>query len=196
MALTLSTKLEAVNTIIGVIGESPVNSLGTGSSRPQIVVVAEQLLDQALKDIQAEGWHFNTEKTYTLLTNTDNKAVLPSNTARVDASVGYHTDLDLVQRGTTLYDRKNHTDTFTEDTLTVDIVFLLEFDDMPEQFRTWATIRAARQMSARYIGSREMEAYTHLDEMKARSDARRADKKTRNPNILSDNYSVFQTIDR
>lgn len=192
--LTLSTKLEAVNTIIGVVGESPVNSLGTGSSRPQQVVIAEQLIDNVMRNIQSEGWHFNTEKKYTISLDVNNKAVLPVNTMRVDAHPGKHTDLDLVQRGTTLYDRKNHTDVFTTD-LTVDIIFLLDFTEMPEQFRQWVTIRAARQMAARFIGSGEMEMFTLRDEQMARAAARRSDKENADHTIF-DHYDVYQTIDR
>jgi len=192
--LTLSTKLEAVNTIIGAVGESPVNSLGTGTSRPQQVVIAETLLDDALRDIQSEGWHFNTQKKYTINRDVNNKAVLPANTMRVDAHPGYHTDLDIVQRGSTLYDVKNHTDEFTKD-LTVDIVFLLQYTEMPEQFRRWATIRAARQMAARFIGSGEMELFTLRDEQDARAKARRSDSDNADHTIFG-NYDIAQIIDR
>ena len=62
----LTTKLDAVNTMLGVIGELPVNSLGSGSQRSANVVLAENVLDETNREIQSEGFHFNTEHKYTL----------------------------------------------------------------------------------------------------------------------------------
>ena len=62
----LTTKLEAVNIMISVIGESPVNTLG-GTSVPVTVIQSVQVLDETNKAIQSEGWHFNTEYDYPLI---------------------------------------------------------------------------------------------------------------------------------
>jgi hypothetical protein len=194
MALTLTTRLEAVNTIIGVIGEHPVNTLDATGGKPVQVVVAENLLDDTSREVQSEGWAFNTEKDYTLIRDSDNKIILPSNTLRVDTEINKYTDIDIVQRGTKLYDRKNHRETFTKN-LDVEITFLLDFTEIPESFRRWITIRAARKMAARYIGSGEMETFTLRDEYEARRLAKSSDSASADRSVF-DNLQVFQTLVR
>ena len=69
MSLATTTKLEAVNTMLGVIGETPVNTLG-GTSRPVSVVSAESVLDEVNREVQSRGGHFNTEHDYDFLRRT------------------------------------------------------------------------------------------------------------------------------
>ena len=64
--MALTTKLDAVNIMISVIGESPVNTLGGTSAVPVTVVQAESVLNETSKAIQSEGWHYNTEYDYPL----------------------------------------------------------------------------------------------------------------------------------
>jgi hypothetical protein len=190
MSLTLSTKLEAVNEILGAIGEAPVNTLNAGSGKPIQAVQAETLLDNTSREIQAKGWHFNSEKKYPLTRANDNTITVPSNTLQVDTEVGKYIDIDIVQRGTSLYDKKNHRSTFTQD-LEVDIVFLLDFTELPEQFRQWITIRAARKMAARFVGSGEIEVFTLRDEMEAKAMARRSNAKNADHTIFDNELSTI-----
>ena len=194
MPTTLTSKLEAINTMLGIIGESPVNSIGTGSSRPVSVVSAEALLDETNREVQSDGWHFNTQHEYPLTKDTDNKVVLPTNTLKVDTPVGKYTSVDLVQRGTSVYDRKNHTDVFTID-LKVSITFLLEFTELPEQFRNYITVRAGRRFANRFLGSREIEAFTLRDEIEAKAKAIDSDSESADRTIF-DHYDVYRTLDR
>ena len=60
MALT-STKLDAVNTILSNIGQSPVVNLTSGNP---IVEMAELTLDEISRTVQSDGWVFNTEYGY------------------------------------------------------------------------------------------------------------------------------------
>jgi len=193
MSLATTTKLEAVNTMLGVIGETPVNTLG-GTSRPVSVVSAESVLDEVNREVQSRGWHFNTEHEYTLTKDAAGKITLAANVLKVDAALDDHTDLDLVQRGTQLYDRKEHTDVFTED-LKVTITFLLDFTSIPEQFRHYITTRAARIFANRFVGSRELEGFTLRDEIEAKANAVGADSESADRTIF-DNYDVFRVIDR
>ena len=92
--MALTTKLNAVNTMISVIGEAPVNTLG-GTAVPVTVVQAESTLDEMSRAIQSEGWHFNTEHEYTLTPDAStSKITLPNNTLRVDLDPQIYTDSD------------------------------------------------------------------------------------------------------
>ncbi len=190
----LTSKLDAVNIMLGVIGETPVNSLGSGSSRSANVVLAENVLDETSKEIQSEGWHFNTEHKYPLSRDTDNTIALPLNTLKVDTPVGEYTSIDIVQRGTSLYDRKNHSETFTED-LKVSITFLLDFIKMPEQFRNYVAIRSARKFAGRFLASTEIQSLNVRDEIEAKARAIDSDNESADITIF-DNYSVYRVLDR
>ena len=179
--------------MLGVIGETPVNTLG-GTSRPVSVVSAVSVLDEVSREVQSRGWHFNTEHDYDLIKDASGKITLAANVLKVDAAADKHTDLDLVQRGTQLYDRKEHTDVFTED-LEVTITFLLDFTSIPEQFRHYVTTRAARIFANRFVGSRELEGFTLRDEIEAKANAVGADSESADRTIF-DNYDVFRVIDR
>lgn len=191
--MALTTKLEAVNTMIGVIGESPVNSI-SGSSLPVSVVTALNVLDEVNREVQSEGWHYNTEYEYPLVRNASNKFSLPANVLKIDTPVDKYLDIDIVQRGTTLYDRKNHTDVFSED-LDVTITFELNFEELPQQFRSYTTIRAARKFANRFLGSQEIESFTLRDEINAKATAVDSDSDNADRTIF-DNYDVKRVIDR
>lgn len=191
--MALTSKLEAVNTMIGVIGESPINSI-SGSSLPVSVVTALNVLDEVSIEVQSEGWHYNTEHEYPLVRDTSNKFNLPSNTLKIDVPIDKYNDIDLVQRGSTLYDRKNHTDVFSED-LDVSITFELTFEELPQQFRNYITIRSARKFANRFLGSPEIESFTLRDEINAKATAIDSDSENADRNIF-DNYDVLRVIDR
>jgi hypothetical protein len=191
--MALTTKLEAVNTMLGVIGESPVNTI-SGSSLPVSVVMALNVLDEVSREVQSEGWHFNTEFEYPLVRNSSNQFSLPTNTLKIDTPIDKYTDIDVVQRGTSLYDRKNHTDVFNED-LEVTITFELTFEDLPQQFRTYINIKAARKFANRFLGSPEIESFTLRDEINAKATAVDSDSENADRTIF-DNYDVLRVIDR
>jgi hypothetical protein len=179
--------------MLGVIGESPVNTI-SGSSLPVSVVTALNVLDEVSREVQSEGWHFNTEFEYPLVRNSSNQFSLPTNTLKIDTPIDKYTDIDVVQRGTSLYDRKNHTDVFNED-LEVTITFELTFEDLPQQFRTYINIKAARKFANRFLGSPEIESFTLRDEINAKATAVDSDSENADRTIF-DNYDVLRVIDR
>jgi len=193
--MALTTKLEAINTMLGVIGESPVNSIGaTVSSLPVSVVTALNVLNEVSREVQAEGWHYNTEHNYPLVRTSTNEISLPANTLKVDTDPNKYTDIDVVQRGTKLYDRKNHTNIFKSD-LEVSITFELDFEELPQQFRTYLITRASRKFANRYLGSQEIEGFTLRDEIIAKASAVDSDSENADRTIF-DNYDVQRVLDR
>ena len=55
---TRTTKIESVNTMLSTIGESPINTL-TGTL-PVDATLAINILDEVNREVQAQGWKFNS----------------------------------------------------------------------------------------------------------------------------------------
>ena len=107
-AFDSETELSSVNSILGIIGQAPITSLEF--TNPEIAFIY-QLLGEASKDIQNEGWVFNTELHYPLERNQDGKISIANNMLRVDLSDGQTSKYyDPIKRNGFLYDKVNHTD--------------------------------------------------------------------------------------
>ncbi|BAQ94251.1 tail protein [uncultured phage_MedDCM-OCT-S45-C18] len=187
---TLTTKLDAVNTMLGYVTEAPVNSIANTTSLPPSAALAKGVIDEVSREVQQDGWHFNTAQDYKLEANASNKFVLPDNVLQVDT---VDTTYDVVQRGTTLFDRKNYTDVFTEEELKVNITFLLEYEELPEQARRYIALKASRMFANRLVGSREIEALIYRDEIRAKAAMEEAEGNNSDRTIF-DNYDTATRI--
>ena len=185
---TLMTELEAVNIMLGAIGESPVSSLDDPSLVD--VALAKSILDETNVALQTAGTHFNLEKNYPLTADTDGNINVPANCTKIDA-VGESVDKDLVLRGTKLYDRDERTFTFAiPTTIYVDMVLLLPFEEIPQYARRYICVKAARRFQARVVGSDTLFGFTQRDEEEALITYEQAEADTEDNNILNDSYSV------
>ncbi len=188
--LSPTTELEAINTMLSTIGESPVNTVeDTGNVD---VVIARQILQTASREVQARGWHFNTEINYTITPDSDGYLVLPKTVLKVD-TVYPDSSKDVVVRGSRLYDREKHTYVFT-DAVKVDMTILLTFDELPEVARNYVTIRASRIFQERVVGSDTLHAFNSQDEARAMVSLMEYEADTADLNILSGNYSVYRIL--
>ena len=151
--------------MLAAIGEAPVNTL-TGSL-PVDVKIAQSTLVEINKSVQAEGWSFNTEIDVTLTRNASKQIILPADVLRVDANIHQHPDIDPIQRGLKLYDRLKNTFEFDED-LICTVVYFRDFDEIPEQARSYINIRAARIFVDRLVSDQGLRTYTKEDEIRAR----------------------------
>ena len=193
--MALTTKLNAVNTMISVIGEAPVNTITGQTSLPITAIQALSTLDETSRAVQSEGWHCNTEHEYELTPDSvTSKITLPKNTLKFDLDPLLYTDSDPVQRGLKLYDRKNHTELWTK-SVKGTITFELEFEDLPEQIRYYVTVKAARIFANRFIGNREIEGFTLREEVEAKARAIDSDSENADRTIFDD-YSVLRVLDR
>lgn len=194
MSLTLTTELDAINIMLGTIGESPINSLDAATGVVD-AVTARSILAEVAVQVQEEGWHFNTEYEFVLSPDAGTQEIyVAPNTIEVDVSP-YTTDVDVAIRGNRLYDRKNKTYKFSED-IKADLTILLEFNELPQAARHYITIRSARVFQQRVVGSQLLGAYTEQDEARALRAMRRYEARTGDYNILTGNYSVMRVIDR
>jgi hypothetical protein len=190
MALALSTELEAVNSMLAVIGQAPVNSLPSTSSSasPADAVIAENVLTEVNRSVQLEGWWFNTEENLEIAPDVSNNIIVPGNALRIDTSQEFNNH-DFVFRGGKMYDRKNNTFTI-KDVIKYHIVLGLEFTDLPEAVRRYIIIRACRVFQDRVYGSDTIHAYTQEDELRARAECERAHNNNGDFNMNDDNYSA------
>lgn len=192
MAFGLTTELDAINTMLSIIGEAPVNSVeDTGVVD---AVMARQILQETTRQVQAQAWHWNTDKGVSLVPTfpTPGDVYLPANTLMVDAVDTTH---DVVQRGSRLWDRRKNTFKFDHPVI-VDIVRLLPFEDLPQNARHYIMVRAGRIFQDRVVGSETLAGFNDKDETRALAQLRNAEAETADYNMLTDSYSVARVLDR
>tara|TARA_Y100001968_G_scaffold327940_1_gene374064 strand:- start:2469 stop:3077 length:609 start_codon:yes stop_codon:yes gene_type:complete len=193
MTLAATSKLEAINTMMSVIGEAPVNTLDAASQTAD-VIMAKTVLDEVSREVQAAGWNFNREYEVPLNPTTDNEIVLGSNIARIDVEPANAGTTLYIQRGSKIYNKTDRTYTIT-DTLKCTVTYLLEWDYLPQAARNYIMIRAARKFQDRVVGSGKHHDFTQMDEFQALVTLREAETDGGDFTIF-DNYDVYKAIDR
>nr|BAR33322.1 tail tubular protein A [uncultured Mediterranean phage uvMED] len=183
---TRTTELEAVNTILSTIGEAPLNTLS--GSLPVDGTIAKNVLSEVAREVQSEGFHFNTHYKVTLSRDTDNKIPLATNVVRVelDPNKQSKSSYDIVQRDGFLYNLAKNTDIFDKNFEEAKVVYLLPFAEIPEQAKRYITIRASRIFHDRTLGANTLHKFTLEDEEKALTILRQAETQT-------GDYTVFDT---
>ena len=192
MTVAATTELQAINIMMAAIGETPINTL-TGTL-PADIVMAQSTLTEVNKDVQSEGWSFNTEIDVTLTRDGSNHINLPTDILRVDANIHQHPTIDPIQRGLKLYDRQNNKFNFDED-LICTIVYFREFDEIPEPARRYMTIKAARVFVDRLVGDQGLRTYTEQDEIRARAILMETDYANADHNLLRGDPSLTNIFD-
>ena len=131
----VSTELDAVNQILSSVGQAPVTTLD--QQNPE-VAIALNTLREANKQVQAEGWTFNTEHHYELTGDANTfEITYPTNALQIDTTRSQHfDDYDPVRRGGKLYDRHKHTflwknEDGTAKTIQVDVIWYFNFTEVP-----------------------------------------------------------------
>ena len=192
MFLGLTTELDAINTMLSIIGEAPVNTAeDTGVVD---AVIARQVLNETMRQVQAQGWHWNTDRGVVLTPTfpTPGDIYLPANTLNVD-SINPHED--IVQRGNRLWDRRKNTFKF-EAPVTVDIVRLLPFEELPQAARHYIMVRAGRIFQDRVVGSETLSGFNDKDETRALVQLRNWEAENGDWNMLNDDWSVARVLHR
>ena len=192
MTTAATTELESINIMLAAIGEAPVNSL-TGTL-PVDVKLAQSTLTEVNKEVQSEGWSFNTEIDVTLTRDGSNHVSLGTDVIRVDPNTHDHTDIDAIQRGLKLYDRLNNKYEFTKD-LICTVVYFRTFEEIPEPARRYITIKAARIFVDRLVSDDGLRTYTQQDEIRARAILMETDLSNADHNLLRGDPSLTSVFD-
>ena len=186
-----STELDAVNSILMSVGESPVNTLNVQSPE---VAIAQKTLQQVCREVLAEGWVFNTEKQYPIKLDTNNHCIVPNNVLQIDVNQFKHLDdFHVIQRDDNgilkLYDLHEHRFNFentSDDTLYVDIIWMYQFENIPQVFRDYITQRASRIATNRMVNDPKSAEMMGTDESLARALAVEYDANQADYNIFND----------
>tara|TARA_B100001564_G_scaffold317626_1_gene293740 strand:+ start:166 stop:774 length:609 start_codon:yes stop_codon:yes gene_type:complete len=192
MAVAATTELEAINIMLAAIGEAPINSLT--DTLPVDARTAQNTLTEVDKEVQSEGWSFNTEIDVTLTRDGTNQINLPINVLRVDANIHQHPTIDPIQRGLKLYDRQNNKYEFDAD-LICTVVYYRDFDEITEQARRYINIKAARVFVDRLVGDQGLRTYTQEDETRARAILTDSDYANADHNVLRGDPSLTNIFD-
>ena len=188
--------LGAVNILLENIGEQPVNSLET--EQIQDAKIAERTLLEFHIEGQTKGWSWNTEYDYPLAKDsTSGEVTVPTNVLQLSFDPYLYANR-YQHRGKRLYDTINRTyileTTITE--VAADVIWALSWDEAPEAFNRWVTIRSARVFSSRVLGPTDAVRFTMKDEEDAQTVLERMEQQQQQSNILTGdrNYSPFPTF--
>ena len=171
------------------VGESPVNTLSVQSPE---VAIAQKTLQQVCREILTEGWKFNTETQYPINLDTNNHCIIPNNVLQIDLNRYRHPDaFDTIRKTDNgvqkLYDLHDHTFEFTNtsgDKIYVDIVWMVDFNDIPQVFQDYITVRASRIASNRMVNNPQAAELIAQDESQARAVALEYD-------TVQGDYNIF-----
>jgi hypothetical protein len=199
----MTTKLEAVNQMLAGIGQAPATALD--QANPELSI-AELTLDQVTKEVLGEGWHFNTEQNYPLMPDNSGFITVPPNVLSLsDNKQSNRQVYQTVLRDGKLYDKLNHSFTFpTGSPVPCDVVWLFDFEDLPQPFQSYITQRATRLFAGRVQGAQDMVAFNAQDELILRNNCMAYDTQTSQANIFGVetgqnfyvSYAPFNTIAR
>ena len=176
-----TTKLTAVNRILSNIGQSPVTVLDSGNP---LVEMAELVLEEVTSAVQSEGWIYNIEYDYPFTPDAKGEIVIPEDVISLDSPARSTNQCFLIIRNGKLYDKANHSFVF-DGTQKLDVTWLFDFEEIPEAFREYITIRAANVFAGRAVGSQEAVAFGQREEVIARATAIEYD-------TQQGDYNIFQ----
>ena len=173
------------------VGESSVNTLTVQSPE---VTIAQSTLRQVCREVQAEGWKFNTENEYPITLDSNNHCLIPNNVLQIDLNHFKHlNDYDVVKRNDSgtmkLYDLIEHRYNFentSEGKLYVDIIWMVDFEDIPQVFKDYITQRASRIAANRMVNDPTVAELMAADETLARALAIEYDTNQGDYNIFND----------
>lgn len=210
--LAPTTELEAINEMLGAAGEGPITAVDASTK----CVIAVDVLRKTTRELLTARWRFNTEFGYELSPSatfnwTDTQDItVQLNIFKPPASmIAWRLTPDWSQQGSNyvdtmlrksthyteaglpvlvFYDRAFNRDGFVNSFLYIDPVWLMDFEDMPEQARNYATVVAARRYARRVTGSAELSGLLEKDERIALRTLRRE-------YGLTDNFNIFDNAD-
>jgi hypothetical protein len=137
------------------------------------VAIALNTLREVSREVQAEGWTYNTEFDYKITPDSNNEINIPDDVLQMDLNQGYPENIekDAVFRGGKLYDKKAHSYKWTAETVYVDILWYFEWENIPAPIQAYIVARAAAIVSSRIVGDTNQYQILQQKELTTRSQA-------------------------
>ena len=160
--------------------------------------LAEGMINEVSHSLQSEGWVFNTEQDYPFTPDINKFIEIPSNVLSLDSPEWSSIEpIIRKQAGTSnskLYDKRDHTYEF-EAIQYLKVIWYFDFEDLPEVFKQYITIRAANLFANRAVGSNEVVKYSEKEEEIARAAMLEYETQQGDYNIFNDSAGgrEFQT---
>ena len=164
----VAPELAAVNQILGAVGQAPVTTLD--QTNPDVAIAYDTLVE-VNREIQSEGWVFNTEEEYPFNQDVNGEILIPDNILLLDlSSIFENIGVEVVKRNGKLYNKTEHTFTWTAP-IKCDVVWLFDFIDLPVPFRDLIVARASMQASTKMVGDTTIYQMLQQKESLARANA-------------------------
>ena len=118
------------------------------------VAIALNTLREVSREVQSEGWSFNREYDYKITPDSNNEVQIANNVLQMDLNRNYTQNIgrDSINRGGKLYDKRAHSNKWTDETLYVDITWYFDWANIPQPIQAYIVARAAAILSSRIIG--------------------------------------------
>ena len=161
-------ELPAINQILSSCGQAPVTTLD--QTNPDVAIAYDTLL-QVSREVQAEGWTFNTEYHYDFTPDTNDEILIPNNVLQLKLTENWaNVDKDGIRRNGKLYDRQDHTYKWTDQSpVECDVVWEFDWVDLPQPIQDFITARSATIVSQRIVGDQAQYQMLQQQEAYARA---------------------------
>ena len=186
------TELEGVNIALQTIGEMTLTT-ATNIADVYEASTALEILTETRKSVLTEGLNCNTDTKWDFTADATGYVALANNVLRIEAS---DPNLNYIAKSNKVYNKDVNTFLFEPNkTVTLDVVWDLDFDDIPHTIAYYIAIRASRITYQRLIGSTDVIRVLMEDENQAHQKMIEHDAETRNYNIF-DNNATRRVITR
>ena len=152
-------ELPAVNEILASVGQAPVTTLD--QTNPDVAIAYDTLLNVS-REVQAEGWTFNTEEWVKFTPDNDDQIEIPNNVIQIDLHDEVDDEYEAIRRVDTtdgkvkLYDKVNHTYTWDSTKwssgVRCNVVYHHDWVNLPRPIQDYIVARSAALVSSRIVG--------------------------------------------
>ena len=165
-------ELPAVNEILASVGQAPVTTLD--QTNPDVAIAYDALLNVS-REVQAEGWIFNTEEFYELTPDSNGEILIPNNVLQIDLHAEKDDQYEAIRRNGKLYEKINHTYDWTTltnwSTVACDIVWYFDWVDLPRPIQDYIVAKTAAIVSSRIVGDPQQYQILQQKELQSRANA-------------------------
>ena len=165
-------ELPAVNEILASVGQAPVTTLD--QTNPDVAIAYDTLINVS-REVQAEGWTFNTEEYYPMTPDANGEIPIANNILQIDLHDEKDNSYETVRRSGKLYEKIIHTYDWTTltgwDTVRCNIVWLFDWVDLPRPIQDYIVAKASTVVSTRIVGDPQMFRILQAKELDNRAKA-------------------------